>query len=112
MDYRDYEPEYEPGAAEPEESRDYCAEAHSIAMGEIMLLAERAHIVALREEIDWFESVIRDLKRQNEMLRASHPAFAATRKPSDAIRLSPEYISASIDVHMSPDYLKSKKEVA
>lgn len=65
---------------EPEERRDYCAEAHSIAMGESNLLAERAHIVALREEIDYFEAQVRDLKKQNEMLRASHPAFAAARK--------------------------------
>jgi hypothetical protein len=70
--------EYE-GYAE-EERRDYCAEAHSIAAGESGLLPERAHIVALREEIDYYERTIAGLKAQNEMLRATHPAFAAARK--------------------------------
>src|SRR5262245_13550669 len=83
--YLDYEPEYEPAVQEPEDSRDYCAEAHSIACGESNVLAERAHIVALREEIDWFEAQVRDLKRQNEMLRASHPAFIAVRKPNEHV---------------------------
>lgn len=72
--------EYE-GYAE-EERRDYNAEAHSIAADMSTLLPERAHLLALREEIDYFETQVRDLKRQNEMLRASHPAFAAARKPS------------------------------
>src|SRR4030095_8673179 len=65
-----------------EERRDYCAEAHSIAAGESMMLAERAHLIALREEIDYCERTIAGLKAQNEMLRATHPAFAARRKPS------------------------------
>ena len=78
---------------EPEERRDYCAEAHSIAAGESSVLAERAHIVALREEIDWFEREIAALKRQNEMLRDSHPAFAAVRKPAAVAQMKKEEVA-------------------
>ena len=65
------EPEME---MEQEERRDYAAEAHAIAMDESMLLPERAHIKALRAEIDYFESQLNMLRRQNEMLRAAIPA--------------------------------------
>ena len=65
---------------EQEERRDYNAEAHAIAAEHTTMLPERAHLIALREEIDYFEAQVRDLKKQNEMLRASHPAFAAARK--------------------------------
>src|SRR4029434_10320523 len=69
---------------EQEERRDYCAEAHSIAAGESGLLPERAHLIALREEIDYFERTIAELKRQNEMLRASQQACESVRKHDTA----------------------------
>src|SRR4029434_9765920 len=75
--------EYE-GYAE-EERRDYNAEAHSIAADMSTLRPEKAHLLALREEIDYYEAEVRDLRKQNEMLRASHPAFAAVRKPNAVV---------------------------
>jgi hypothetical protein len=80
--------EYELSAAEAaqywgyseEERRDYCAEAYSIAAGGTRLRVERGHLTALCAEINWLESRIAWLERQNRRLRATHPAFAAVQK--------------------------------
>jgi hypothetical protein len=73
---------------EQEERRDYNAEAHSIAAGESMMLAEKGHVAALAYEIDALERTVAGLKKQNEMLREAFAAEAAkngspyARKPT------------------------------
>jgi outer membrane receptor for Fe3+-dicitrate len=65
---------------EQEERRDYQAEAAAIASGQSLLLTEKAHVIALHEYIQALEADLNYVRQQNEMLRASHPAFAAARK--------------------------------
>jgi hypothetical protein len=82
---REWEYEETPELDE-EERRDYKAEALAIGKGESLMLAERGHLLALYEELQAAYADIKYLWKQNEMLRTSHPAFAAAapKKPAAA----------------------------
>jgi hypothetical protein len=84
---REWEYEETPELDE-EERRDYKAEALAIGKGESLMLAERGHVLALYEELQAAYADIKYLWKQNEMLRASHPAFAAAapapKKPASS----------------------------